>query len=182
MDIITLAGNTTNQVVYNNVSTPPGAPPAGQTLGPITTNASSSVSSVYPGSQPGITTNTTWQTSSTYPGSMPGMSTNYIGFTTVAAYPGSRPMLTTNCQSTTTRVKVKPTTGYCGVAPWAGSGNDNNWWLYYGIASYTYANQFSYSYPTYTYTYSTSTYSYVLYTSTPYYTTNHYDHVHISVF
>jgi len=105
------------------------------------------------------------------------MSTNYTGFTTVANHPGPQPMLSTNCSATVLKVKTKPAAGvYCGVAPWQ-TGNDINWWYYYPVASYTYANQFSYSYPTYTYGYQTFTYNYVIYTSTPTYTTNHYDHI-----
>jgi len=71
MDVITIAGNTTNQIAFNNVATPPSAPLPGQTLGPVTTNSSSSVSSVYPGSQPGMTTNTTWQRPRLIPAALP---------------------------------------------------------------------------------------------------------------
>ena len=105
------------------------------------------------------------------------MTTNYIGFVTVSTHPGAQPQITTNCSSTVLKVKTKPAVGvYCGTAPWQ-TGNDVNWWYYYPVASYTYANQFSYTYASYTYGYATHTYTYVVYNSTPLYTTNHYDHV-----
>jgi len=179
-DIITISGysnGTNNSTTYTAVANPPGALSAGQTLGPITTNINSTTSSTYPGSQPGMTTNTTWQTVGNYPGSQPQLTTNYIGFVTVSTHPGAQPQITTNCSSTVLKVKTKPAVGvYCGTAPWQ-TGNDVNWWYYYPVASYTYANQFSYTYATYTYGYTTKTYTYVVYNSTPLYTTNHYDHV-----
>jgi len=124
---------------------------------------------------PGMTTNTSWQTTSTYPGAQPGLTTNFTVFSTVVNYPGPQPMLTTNCSTTVYKVKDRPTSGYCGT-PWQ-TGNDVNWWYYYGIAGYNYASGFSYSYATYTYNYTSYTYNYVVYITAPTYTTNHYDHV-----
>ena len=179
-DIITISGysnGTNNGTTYYNMPNPPGAVSASQTLGPITTNNSTVSTSVYPGSQPGMTTNTSYQTVSTYPGSQPGLVTNYIGFVTVSTHPGAQPQITTNCSSTVLKVKTKPAVGvYCGTAPWQ-TGNDVNWWYYYPVASYTYANNLSYTYASYNYNYSVRTYTYTIYTSTPIYTTNHWDHV-----
>ena len=179
-DIITISGysnGTNNGTTYYNMPNPPGPVSASQTLGPITTNNSTVSTSVYPGSQPGMTTNTSYQTVSTYPGSQPGLVTNYIGFVTVSTHPGAQPQITTNCSSTVLKVKTKPAVGvYCGTAPWQ-TGNDVNWWYYYPVASYTYANNLSYTYASYNYNYSVRTYTYTIYTSTPIYTTNHWDHV-----
>jgi len=177
-DVVTIAGSVTdtnNTFAYNNVTTWP-APAAGQTVGPITTNTIITTSSVYPGNKGGLTTNTTWNTSGTYPGSGSGVTTNYTGFKTVNSYPGNQPQLTTNCSSSVLKVKNAPTSGWCGAAPWQ-TGNDNNWWYYYPISSFTYADQYSYTYATYTYNYPTLTYTYTIYGSTPIYVTNHYDHV-----
>jgi len=177
-DIIEVSGYTTgtNATVYNAVPNPPGALSPGQTVSPITTNTSSTVASTYPGNKPGLTTNTTWVTSGTYPGSTSGLTTNYIGFTTVTSHPGLQPQLSTNCASTATKVKTFPPSGsYCGT-PFQ-TGNDVNWWYFYAVLSYTYANQYSYTYPKYTYTYTTYTYNYTIYDSAPLYVTNHYDHV-----
>jgi hypothetical protein len=173
-DVLVISGSTSNSTSYANVTTLPNPAP-GEVVGPISTNVIRSTSSAHPGNQPGLTTNTTWNTSSTYPGSQTGLTTNFTGFTTVVAYPGPQPQMTTNCLGIAVKVKDAPTV-YCGQAPWH-TGNDDNWFWYYPVASYTYANNFTFSYPTYTYTYLTYTYTYAVYTSTPLYSTNHYDHV-----
>ena len=179
-DIVSVVGYTNatnNATTYNNVTSPPPALSAGQTLSQVFTNTTFLTSTTYPGNRPGMTTNTTWQTVSTYPGSQPQLTTNYIGFVTVSTHPGAQPQLSTNCSSTVLKVKTKPADGvWCGTPPWQ-TGNDINWWYYYPIASYTYANQFSYTYASYTYGYSTTTYTYTIYNSAPIYVTNHWDHV-----
>jgi hypothetical protein len=174
-DVVVISGSISNGATsYANVTTLPN-PASGETVGPITTNVLRTTSSSHPGNKPGLTTNTTWNTTTTYPGNQSGMTTNFTGFITVVAYPGAQPQLTTNCSGTVVKVKDRPTS-WCGPAPFQ-TGNDVNWWWYYPIASYTYANQFTYTYATYTYTYLTYTYTYAIYSSIPLYTTNHYDHV-----
>lgn len=179
-DIVSMIGTTTNSISIVGTNVAPGTPPAGQYYGPVTIHTNSSTSTNYPGSQPNLVTNTSWLTVTTYPGNIAGISTNCVSYTTVTAYPGSQRCMTTNCSSPAVKIKNQPTTNYCGVAPWQGQGADNNWWYYYPIASYTYANVLSYTYPVYTYSYSTYTYDYVIYYAVPLYQTNHYDHVIVS--
>jgi len=100
-DIVSILSTTTNQTVYNNVSSPPGPLGLNENLGPVTTNTNFTTTSSYPG-QPGQTTNVTWNTAATYPGAMPGMITNCIGFMSVSNYPGQRLCATTNGAGTTT--------------------------------------------------------------------------------
>ncbi len=182
--ILTASGTTTNDIVVNGATTLPPPPGPGQTIGPITTNTFTSTSSLYPGTQPGLVTNTISVTSNTYPGNVAGLVTNLIGFTTVSNYPGSQPGLSTNIlatKSTTTTGYPAPGT-YTGIVTtnWQDKGNGKISSYTYNLItskSYTYANVFSYTYPTYSYNYTTYTYDYTIYASTPTYTTNNYDNV-----
>jgi len=187
-DVVVISGRDTNTIVVTASPTPPGTPGIDQTIGPVTTNVISSVSSIYPGSAPGLSTNTTWNTSATYPGNVPALSTNYTSFTTTTTYPGPQPALVTNILVTTTTVssypgpmyggvitncsniltsqKGQPAAGtYCGVPVQTGQGNENNsGWSYYAISGYSYHN-LSYTYANQiSYTYPTYTYGYVTYT------------------
>ena len=170
---------STNTTYVNGTQTYPVSVPVGTTMSAVTTNASSVTSSSYPGSQPGLTTNTTYVTAASYPGSQPGLTTNYISFITVSSYPGQKPALTTNLTSTTTSSYPVADTYVGSVSTnYAGNGNSQTIKSYtYKLASYTYANQFSYTYATYTYTYPLFTYTYTLYLGIPIYTTNSYNNI-----
>ncbi len=186
-DIATVTGYTTNTSYINGTTAYPGAPPAGSTMSPVTTNTSYFTVSTYPGAKPDMTTNSAYVTVSSYPGAMPGLVTNSANFTTVpnypgpqyglttnsssttvASYPGSQPGLTTNYQTTFTSSLTYPAAGtYIGSVttrvvkngPPSGRGT---WYDYYRITSRTYTYiVYSYTYPTsFTYSYLAPTYTY----------------------
>lgn len=183
-DVITLAGMNTSNTVVIASPTLPGTLEPDQTLGPITTNVTSSTSSVYPGNVSGISTNTTWLTSSSYPANTSGVATNYLNFTTTTTYPGPQPALitnilastttagsypgprpggvVTNCSATLTIQKDPPAAGtYCGTPFQTGNGNNNSSsWNFFAISGYTYHN-LSYTYASQvSYTYPVYTYGY----------------------
>ncbi len=203
--IATVTGSTTNFTTIANATSPPGAPPAGQTMSPITTNSSSTTVTTYPGTQTGLTSNLTYVTVGTYPGSVMGLTTNCTAFTTSTSNPGLQPCETSS--SYTTNVSVIPNPQPSGLStntasttsgsyPAAGSyvgnvttnfnggGKKVTGYTYnavtgysYPVTTYTYANQFTYTYQTYTFTYPINTYTYTIYTVTPTYVTNSYDAV-----
>ena len=99
--------------------------------------------------------------SSTYPSTMPfgGVTTN-TSYTTTTTWPNQANTVT-NCTGSVNKTINYPAPGtFCGT-PWQ-NGKDNNWWYWYGIASYTY--------PTYTYYYN-------IYSTNAVVVTEHYDYV-----
>src|SRR5262249_8360209 len=79
------------------VSSPPGPPGPGQTLGPVVTNFTSVITPIYPGAQPGLVTNAYIVTtnSNVRPENAVWFVTNCVGFTTVTNLdPGAAPCLT----------------------------------------------------------------------------------------
>lgn len=157
-DVLTLTGIATNSTTYST-TTYPSAPTSG-VMGTVTTNTTIVATTIDPGA------------------GTPGVTMNMIN-TTVTSYPNPAPAgLSTNYTTTSLRTKTFPAAGtYQGgittniVTTGSPSGR-GTWFIFNsitGIASYTYPVK-HYSYPTYLYTYT-------VYSTTPTYSTNHYDHV-----
>jgi hypothetical protein len=190
-DIVAVSGFSTNSTYVNGSTTYPGAPAAGTTMSPVTTNTAYFTVSSYPGPMPGMITNSSFVTVAAYPGAMAGLVTNSLNFTTttsypgqqyglstnsttttVSAYPGSQPGLTTNITTAFTSSRTYPADGtYVGTVttrvvdngPPAGRGT---WYDYYLITSTTYTyTVYHYSYPTsFSYSYLSPTYTYPAFT------------------
>ncbi len=134
---------------------PSPVPPGG-----VTTNTTSSTSSIYPNPAPnGVTTNTSFITGG-LPKPVPADTKTNTSSITSGNYP--------TAGTYTGNVTTNSSNGNNGN----GKGNSGN-----GTKSYTYNSITGYTYPSYTYTYPSYTYNYSLTTTNTVFTTNHYDNI-----